>query len=71
MLSGRGVFAVAPIRQGDFIAHYRGELIEQEEADARRNNKYQRESQWGFMFDFYWRGQTWWKVQYFCQDYEI
>ncbi|CAL8257373.1 unnamed protein product [Arctogadus glacialis] len=58
-IKGRGVFAVEPIRQGDFIAHYRGELIDQEEADARRKNRYQHESQWGFMFDFYWHGQTW------------
>ncbi len=37
---GLGLFAVAPIRKGEFVIEYTGELISNEEADKRRHTKY-------------------------------
>ncbi|KAL1250962.1 hypothetical protein QQF64_018758 [Cirrhinus molitorella] len=44
--------------KGDFIAEYMGELINQEELERRR--KLYHPSCGVFMFEFKWRGKTWW-----------
>uniref|UniRef100_A0A9J8AB14 SET domain-containing protein n=1 Tax=Cyprinus carpio carpio TaxID=630221 RepID=A0A9J8AB14_CYPCA len=54
---GRGVFAKARFRKGDFVVEYRGELINSKESQRRRRTYHNRCAV--FMFDFYWREKTW------------
>ncbi|XP_016427513.1 probable histone-lysine N-methyltransferase set-1, partial [Sinocyclocheilus rhinocerous] len=51
----RGVFALAPFNKGDFVAEYRGEMIDFTEAEHRRE-VYQNPV---FMFDFTWQNKKW------------
>ncbi|XP_041835801.1 histone-lysine N-methyltransferase set-1-like [Melanotaenia boesemani] len=53
---GRGVFSRTIFQKGDFVAEYRGELINGEEAEKRR--KHNRACA-VFMYDFPWRERTW------------
>ncbi|XP_059371080.1 uncharacterized protein LOC132108389 [Carassius carassius] len=54
---GRGVFAKARFRKGDFVVEYRGELIDSKESQRRRRTYHNRCGV--FMFDFYWQEKTW------------
>lgn len=57
-LAGRGLFAVNSFCKGDFVVEYRGELIDDVEAERRR--KVYHRSCAAFFFLFKWRGKTWW-----------
>lgn len=56
--AGRGLFAKGSFCKGDFIVEYRGELINYAELERRR--KLYHPSCAVFMFEFKWRGKTWW-----------
>lgn len=57
-LTGRGVFALASFSRGDFVAEYRGEMIDFNESQRRRRIYHDKCAV--FMFDFKWKGKTWW-----------
>ncbi|XP_057705250.1 N-lysine methyltransferase KMT5A-like [Corythoichthys intestinalis] len=57
-VKGRGVFAKAAISRGQFVAEYRGDLINDSEYQCRR--RVYHPSCAAFMFAFKWRGKTWW-----------
>ncbi|KAM9443574.1 uncharacterized protein Hap1MRO34_024808 isoform 2-T2 [Clarias gariepinus] len=54
---GRGVFALASFSRGDFVAEYRGEMIDFNESQRRRRIYHDKCAV--FMFDFKWKGKTW------------
>ncbi|XP_061621147.1 involucrin-like [Phyllopteryx taeniolatus] len=56
-LKGRGVFAKAFFRKGDFVVEYRGELINSEESKRRRMTYHKASAV--FMFDFCWKEDLW------------
>lgn len=56
--AGRGIFAKSLICKGDFVVEYRGDMINHTESQRRR--KIYHSSCTAFMFDFKWRGKTWW-----------
>lgn len=56
--TGRGVFAKGTISRGQFVAEYRGDMINDAEYQSRR--RVYHPSCAAFMFAFKWRGKTWW-----------
>ncbi|XP_073714013.1 uncharacterized protein [Misgurnus anguillicaudatus] len=56
-VKGRGIFTLAAFNQGDFVVEYRGELIDEAEAEHRRKLYHNACSI--FMFDFIWKRKTW------------
>uniref|UniRef100_A0AAV2MIN6 SET domain-containing protein n=1 Tax=Knipowitschia caucasica TaxID=637954 RepID=A0AAV2MIN6_KNICA len=57
-VKGRGLFAVGSICKGDFVVEYRGDLIDDAEAERRR--KVYHPSMCCIFFLFKWIGKTWW-----------
>ena len=57
-LAGRGLFSVGSFCKGDFVVEYRGDLIDDAEAERRR--KVYHPSCAAFFFLFKWRGKTRW-----------
>uniref|UniRef100_H3BWY3 SET domain-containing protein n=1 Tax=Tetraodon nigroviridis TaxID=99883 RepID=H3BWY3_TETNG len=56
-VKGRGVFTKAKISKGQFVAEYRGDIINDSEYQCRR--RVDHPSCAAFMFAFRWRGETW------------
>lgn len=48
--AGLGLFATLPLKKGDFIAEYTGELLTEEESDAR-GGKYLMDAEDGWVLD--------------------
>lgn len=57
-LKGRGVFATSKFLSGEFVVEYRGDMIDDVEAQRRR--KVFHPSCTAFFFAFKWRGKFWW-----------
>lgn len=57
-LKGRGVFATSKFLSGEFVVEYRGDVIDDVEAQRRRNVFHP--SCTAFFFAFKWRGKFWW-----------
>ncbi|CAL8291717.1 unnamed protein product [Gadus morhua 'NCC'] len=55
-VKGRGVFTIGSFSKGDFIVEYRGDLINDGEAQKRRIYN---PACSGFLFTFKWGGKTW------------
>ncbi|XP_073331581.1 uncharacterized protein [Pagrus major] len=56
-VKGRGVFAKGTISRGQFVAEYRGDMINDAEYQSRRRVYHPTCA--AFMFAFKWRGKTW------------
>ncbi|TRY84947.1 hypothetical protein DNTS_019025 [Danionella cerebrum] len=56
-VKGRGLFAVRPFCKGDFVVEYRGDLVD--EAEAERRRRVYHTSCAAFFFLFKWRGKVW------------
>ncbi|XP_019724287.1 probable histone-lysine N-methyltransferase set-1 [Hippocampus comes] len=56
-VKGRGIFAESTISRGQFVAEYRGDLIN--DAEFQRRRRVYHPSCAAFMFAFKWRGKTW------------
>uniref|UniRef100_A0AAV2LLR7 SET domain-containing protein n=1 Tax=Knipowitschia caucasica TaxID=637954 RepID=A0AAV2LLR7_KNICA len=56
-VKGRGVFAKRTISKGQFVAEYRGDMIDDAEYQRRRSLYHPMCA--AFMFAFKWRGKTW------------
>ncbi|GAA6078014.1 uncharacterized protein LOC125141181 isoform X1 [Tachysurus ichikawai] len=54
---GRGIFTLTSFDKGDFVAEYRGEMIDFIESQRRR--RIYHDACGVFMFDFQWKGKTW------------
>ncbi|XP_047669341.1 uncharacterized protein LOC125141181 isoform X1 [Tachysurus fulvidraco] len=54
---GRGIFTLTSFDKGDFVAEYRGEMIDFIESQRRR--RIYHDACGVFMFDFKWKGKTW------------
>ncbi|TRY60771.1 hypothetical protein DNTS_029621 [Danionella cerebrum] len=54
-VKGRGLFAVRPFCKGDFVVEYRGDLVD--EAEAERRRRVYHTSCAAFFFLFKWRGK--------------
>ncbi|XP_034036862.1 N-lysine methyltransferase KMT5A-A-like [Thalassophryne amazonica] len=56
-VKGRGLFAAGSFCKGEFVVEYRGDLVDDAEAERRR--KVYHPSCAAFFFLFKWRGKTW------------
>ncbi|KAM3618408.1 uncharacterized protein V6R79_020019 [Siganus canaliculatus] len=56
-VKGRGLFAKRSIDKSDFVVEYRGDMID--DAEAQRRRKLYHSACASFMFAFKWKGKTW------------